>query len=308
MKALIAEIARQVSDAIGGGLDLESARPIPRPEGKEEIADSTLALTIDGAAGGLVILVSNPRFPQAVAEDVARARAVAEAASALVARHIVRPLATGAIDGRSWTAMARLSPMSENRLVRLVQKTLVAPQVTDWAADLAVSTRRDVTGQAEADRLFRAPLAEVAGHGDVPTAMRRAAEGALATQPLWTCAEHTDFWFGNVLFDPGWTRNPARLCDGFTVIDWRGSRDDGYPCADIMRFVGSTLKPGARRAEALLARYRAGTGLSRTEMGLYTLASLGRLAQALEEFPPERYAGMARKLGRFLEAHALLPD
>lgn len=282
-------------------------RWIGRPEGKSDVADATLAAALtlpDGAAR--VLLVSNARFPDAVAEAVAKIGSLRARLSPGVAARLLEPLAEGRRDGRSYALFPMLAPIAEGGLRGRLEKTLVAPAVVGWLARLAEETRAPCPPAARA-ALFEAPLACVADEAGHPEPLRRAAERHLGALPerLVTVAEHGDFWTGNVLLAPAPVPLLAAARGAFAVIDWRGARLEGYPFADLLRFCmssGDALSLRPRRAFAAQAR-RLGMGAG--EVPLYVLAAIGRGGLDPGEFPRDRRLALARRMHAFLVGHGI---
>lgn len=308
--AYVVEIAGEVSRALGDSLVLPSTRWISQPPGVGAVKDATLALYVDGkqTAQDIVLLISNPAFPDAVGDDVAQAREIAAQAGPDVARHIISPLCTGRFGPQSWAAFTRFSPVSTNRGVRLVQKTGVARRILPWLVGLAQDTRSHKAEPLAYEACFVAPLATLAEDADLPCDLRRVAQACrdrVLTQrpPLFTVAQHGDFWIGNIMFQrrPWPDLNPC-LGD-FHIIDWRGARPDGYPCTDATRFFSSLYKRNSSKSGAYLRQYQAQLEISDFDMTVYSLLGLGQLGQALDQFPKENYCLLCEETFSFLKAH-----
>ena len=300
----LADIVAAVSRELGDSLRTSSARPVTRPAGKDRIADATIALFADGLKreNDVVILISNPDYPHVVREDTDKARAIAAHLDPATRRHIAMPVTSGIHGNQSYAAFARLSTISRNRLVRFVQKTRLSPQIAAWLAELGRQTRIQRTGSEDYTRYFEVPLQSLRDDTGVNTELRDFAGRCLAhvtkTRPgLITVAEHGDFWNGNILF--------ASRLDDFRVIDWRGSRQDGYPCADLLRFCFSLFKIGSRVPKTLLARYAKEMDIETSHLGLYVALSLGYRGMNLDHFPRARYLAHCERIFRFLKANDL---
>lgn len=301
-------IAEEVSARLGDCLQPATTRWITGPPAQDAVRDATYAFYVDGRmrAQDMVLLVSGPAFPEAVGEDGARARQVADRVSAGVAGHIATPLATGRFEGQSWAAFARLSPMASWRGARMLQKPRIAGPVLDWLAQLARETQQPETTAAGYEARFVHPLEVLALDHDLSDPLRRFAQDCrdrlLRDRPaLVTVVQHGDFWVGNILFRRRrWpTFNPA-LGD-FCVIDWRGARLDGYPCADAIRLISSLYRVNAPQTGAFLDRYLKALALAEADMALYSLLSLGQLGENLDQFPKARYCQLCEETYRFLQ-------
>lgn len=113
--------------------------------------------------------------------------------------------------------------------------------------------------------------------------------------------------FGSVTyyFSDGFIPDLNPLLGEFSVIDWRGSRTNGYPCVDLARFCSSIYRNGSSKTDNLISSYIGGLGISKFEMSIYCLLSIGRLGANLDQFPKERFNSLCERLFEFLQAHRL---
>lgn len=309
-ESYVHEIVDRVSRDLGHTLDVMTARWINRPVGKELVKDASLAFYVDGKtrADDIVLLVANPAFPGVIHADVALARKVEALLTSDIARHISTPINMGTYHDQTYAVFARLSPVSDFRLVRLLQKHRAARKVLPWSVALAHQTRQPQQTSDAIERAFIHPLVALSNNDVVSDPVKDRAARCLdvvtqGTTELFTCVQHGDFWIGNVFFDrrPAQNINPG-LGD-FTVIDWRGARLDGYPCVDWMRFCASLFKPGSGHNGDLVAAYRTALNVSKMEFQIYCMSAFGRLGQELDQFPVERYTAGCDKALTFLDAH-----
>ena len=308
--ANVGEIAQQVARALGDTLVLSTRRWITQPPGDGAVRDATLALYIDGKQGAddVVLLISNPAFPGAVGDDVAQAREIAEQASPDIARHIIAPAATGRFEGQRWAAFARLSPVSTNRAVRVMQKARAAQRILPWLVGLAQDTRDLRAAPSAYEAHFIAPLTTLAEDPDLSDALRHMAQTCRAKveaqrPALFTVAQHGDFWIGNIMFARRrWPDHNPALGD-FRVIDWRGARTDGYPGTDAIRFFSSLYRPNSPKPHTYLRQYQTQLEISDWDMMLYGMLGLGQLGQALDQFPKENYRLLCEETFSFLKAY-----
>ena len=306
----VGEVVDTVSMELDNSLAPSSTRWVSRPVGKDKISDATLALYVDGKAGqdDVVILISNPVFPDVVQEDIEKAKDVIHLVDPAVHRHIVQPLASGRHGTQSYAAFRRLEPLSQNRVLRYFQKRRVSPGIVRWLSDLAVQTKQIRTAPDEISKFFMGPLNSIAADDDMSSEIKAFCQNCLTDlsgsgRVLFTTVEHGDFWLGNIFFER--SRIPALgpAHDAFFVIDWRGSRIDGYPCLDLARYCLSTFGGNPRQSARLLDDYRHALGLAPFEMGLYCMVALGRLGMNLDKFPKDRYCSLADRIFRLLRAH-----
>lgn len=304
----VSVIAREVSRELDNALDLSTTRHIPQADHKEMLADSSLALQIDGktSADDIVLLIASPAFPTTVKEDAKAAQIVADRVSDRLSKHISKPLYQGDFDGQTFAAFGKLAPISENRVLRAVQKQVMAPRIVAWLAEMASETKHVPMGAQDA--YFREPLRALMSDQAVPKKLRDLAECLLKTytqsprDDLWVAVEHGDFWIGNVLFDRNSLFADTSETPGFTVIDWRGSYLDGYAGIDVTRFLISLFSPKSLTAKRLMNSYQTALGLSNTDMVLYCTLSLGRLLINLDQLPMRKFNAMSLQTLEFLEA------
>lgn len=310
----IHRIAAHLAQELGGKIDPKTVR-WTREFSEAEVGDQTLALFLDGHVrrDDVVLLISNPKFPDTVQHSLDRLSAVANLLSAETAGPIVQPVSSGVRDGQTWAAFPRFNPMSDSRVIGYAQKIGFSPKVADWLAGVATQTRRGHSDPEDYDKYFVAPLNTLCGASDMPPALRSAAFGCLhyvteTRRELFTTVEHTDLWLGNVMFGrgAGEGRRPG-LMGNFYVVDWRGARLDGYPAADLVRFCESIFIHGGSRPGTLLREYGRRVGIGPYEMGLYVLLSLGRLGMELDQFPRDRYIALSVAVFEFMKRH-LFPD
>ena len=122
---------------------------------------------------------------------------------------------------------------------------------------------------------------------------------------LFTVAEHGDFWTGNVLFRRTLPRNLSPFIGDFVVIDWRGSNIRGYPCSDLVRYCLSCYPPQSIHVGNALRNYNASLEIENFQVGIYLLASVGRLGLNLDQFPRDRYLVLCERIFNLMGAHGL---
>ncbi|WP_368185866.1 hypothetical protein [Aestuariibius sp. HNIBRBA575] len=310
------DLARHVSQKLGDVLDLSSLSAIPVGAFKTVVADATMPFQIKGkhAKDDVVLLVSNSDFDGVVEDDIAMAQSVRDIVDGETGAQIVRPKLSGKWGTQSYAVFERHHAFSQNRALATFQKVMIAPVLRDWCAQLALQTKQHWADDDAYDRRFRAPLRHLVQDHDCPSALRRFAENRLANTRTdqWTCIEHGDLWLGNVLLTRKFP-NPFAPSDfNIRVIDWRGANVQGYPGADIVRFVRSLCgRPGRLRSKwvgQILGQYRATLEMTPTDMAENVALSLGVLGQDLGCFPRDRYCDMRRDTTGFLRSQGMLGD
>jgi len=306
----IIDIGEQASTELGGTLNLSSTRAIGGGPDKGRVTDAGFAFYIDGyrRADDAVLLVSSPSYGHTVAENVDCARTVADRVDQDVSRHISRPIYEGQFGAQSYALFSRLSPISDNKIIRHLQRPGVTGRVAPWLSSLATQTKQAAQDASDYDRLFIEPLIGLSKDTDISEHIRDCAK-RICTQvqqdrpALFTVVQHDDFWVGNIFFERRMLENLNPALGDFSIIDWRGMRLDGYPCLDLTRYCRSIYSAGDARNGAIVRAYGASLGLTKQEMSTYLMLALGRLGAELDQFPKERYRSMCEKVFRFLQNH-----
>ncbi|RYH06237.1 hypothetical protein [Tropicimonas sp. IMCC6043] len=307
----VLDIAMEVSRSLGDTLEVSSTRWISRPIGKGRVKDATLAFYVDGKrrSDDIVLLISNPSFPSVVQADVAQAREIAVRVSHRVGCHIAMPVVEGRFGKQTYAAFTRLSPLSDFRLVKAFQRRRAGSVILPWIVELAKETRQYPSTPSDIERYFVQPLVSLRDDEALSGRVRdRATEylGVVRGErvSLFTAAQHGDFWIGNVFFVRRAFPRINPVLGDFTVIDWRGSRMNGYPCVDWMRLCSSLFKVGSSSNDRLISAYQSALGISALEFQVYCFLALGRLGEELDQFPKERYIAMCDKALAFIDAHS----
>lgn len=237
-----------------------------------------------------VLKASPPEFPKVISELVGKARLVHETLGSQLGRPVPLPIDEWEANGVSCALYERFKPISNNRLVRLIQLRKITPLVLNWLRRVAAIDRGvSETAESNLKALAECPYAS----------LRNAAKDALADvregvfRPR-SRLMHGDLWLGNVLLDPSGARD-------FRIIDWRGSEIDGFPIFDLVKFAESSkLRPSALRVE--LTAHAKILGCAVQDTRSYLLAALGHIWLNLDQFPPERFAAMGVRNLRSLDA------
>lgn len=305
----VIDIAEHVSVGLGDTLDAVTIRPIAKLGGVTVI-DTSLPFYIDGKSqrDDVVLLLSSKHFPLVVNEDVDKAQAISRLLHASTSQNISRPLLTDSYGEQSYAVFERLQPMAENRAVRYLQKRYFFPKVASWLSELAMQTRRHYHDEIEIQNLFIEPLQSISTSSDMPTNIREFSEHCISkaldcSSTLFTVAEHGDFWSGNVLFRRTLPRNLSPFLGDFVVIDWRGSNIRGYPCSDLVRYCLSCYRPKSIHVGNALRNYNASLEIENFQVGIYLLASVGRLGLNLDQMPRDLYLVLCERIFSLMGAH-----
>ena len=256
----------------------------------------------------IVLLLSNPGYPGMVGRDVEQAASIAAALSPAATQRVAIPVSSGQVDGQTYAAFTRRVLPNSNRLKFWLYRHFVAPRIATWLTEVASDSRVDVVEAVDRERLFYEPLAALAEDSRMPEAVRSDVEESYAfvrrpEAALFTSVEHGDFWFGNVLVPRRSRLGWGPFSGEFHVIDWGGSRLDGYACIDVVRYALSLYRPGSRAAGRLLHLYCRALGISGEQARAFCYTSLAQLGFRLEEFPVSRYVELVRQVSGYLALH-----
>ncbi len=261
--------------------------------GEKEAADDTLKLCVRDAAGvpRAAVLVSSALAPDLVARAMERAAAARRVLGFSLGRHVIEPLHTGVIQGRSFSVLPFLPPMRESGPLARLQSLWLAPQLLDWLHDAAKRTLAEVGSSGRRVR-FEKPLEHLLEREGVSSRVRAAADRALVglRDGKWAARHvlmHGDMWAGNVLLSSrGIARRPLTV-----LIDWPGALVRGYAIFDLVRLAHSLrIRPVLLRRE--LERHAELLSCRPEDTLAHALAALGHHGLQLEHCPVRRYLRM----------------
>ena len=230
-----------------------------------------------------VLQVSPPAFPTVIREAVQKAKAARVALGPWLGDVIIDPLDEWEMNGVTCALFEQLSPIPAGRFKRLLELNRVTPHVLGWLRQVAAVSREQNTATEACLRGLKSSpydfLREAAGQ-----ALSTLSEGNF--RPRATVM-HGDFWTGNILLDPAGSRD-------FVVIDWRGCVVEGHAIFDLIKFAESAGL-GPRLLHRELSEHARVLDCTLAETRIYLLAALGHIWLNLDQFPPDRFAAMARR-------------
>jgi phosphotransferase family enzyme len=244
-------------------------------------------MTADGSRVYLVdakvLKVSPPAFPNVIREMTEKAAQARKVLGPKLANPIPVPLEEWESSGVTCALFEKLTPISSHRFQRLAQLIKIKPRVLTWLRQIAAIDRGPNKSAVSCLRaLVEAPYDLLRGPARI--ALARLGAGDFVPRSV---VMHGDLWLGNVLLDPTRRRE-------FVVIDWRGSEVDGFPIFDLVKFAESArLPPRALKVE--LGAHAEILGCALEDTRSYLMASLGHIWLHLDQFPPERFAAMAKR-------------
>jgi len=253
--------------------------------------------------GGGVLFISNAVNPEMMARAVNRAQAAQDCLSPKVGSALLAPICSGSVDGRSYVLWPRERPFSHNRFRRYFQRRMTVPLVVEWIMGVAEDTIRPLESRTIANRI-ETPLEVMADDTRFDPAVRDHSRRALdrLRSGDWTPGSvlaHNDLWMDNVLLRSSKSKS-ALDSSPFVIIDWAGSKREGYPFYDLTRFMMSAGLNG-RVAGVYFHIYSQLVKCAPEDAMGYVLASLGDLGRHLEQFPEDRYVELVAQCHAFVE-------
>ena len=260
------------------------------------VPDGTSVFAIGKGKQRAALLISPAKFPNVVSEDQAKARDMRNHLGPALGCTILTPLAEGFILNRSYALMPLGEPLSNNRLFWAGQKWKIKPKLLSWLRNV-VAQHNITLDSSDAEVTFQTPLQHLSSVDGVDFDIRRCASNALERlqsgifRPR-VAPMHNDFWKGNILL-PRHAAMQTNVDYPFFIIDWRGSRIDGFPFFDLVRLSMSFgLSPDELRREIIATCESLECAL--VDVNSYLAAALGEISTRLEEFPRERFLQMTR--------------
>jgi hypothetical protein len=256
------------------------------------VDDGAAVFTVGDKHMAAILLVSPPQFPDVVSHEHEKAAKMKRHLGPELGSTILAPLALGKYMGRSYALMPLKKQLSDNRLLWALQRRAIKPSVIAWLRQVQSATK--VTESSfDNYQLALESLAELEGLDEAIKSvanltLRRLLAGKLS--PLST-PMHNDLWKGNILLRSADDRGNKFP---FFVIDWRGSRVDGFPFFDLIRLSMSLrLDRSALRAEIeqvceiLKCQFDDAQG--------YVAAALGEISLRRDRFPRTAFLEMANR-------------
>lgn len=214
--------------------------------------------------------------------------------------NVCSPITSGEVDGRTFALFTKHYPFTENRFLKYIQYALSISSIINWQAEIFHKTKRKLTDPILIEKHAIEKISTIRHDESLSRATREIALGfekAIQNKnvEVFTCFQHGDFWYGNVLF----TGNPSAfyslIRNDFRVIDWAGCIVEGYPAIDVLRLSASMFdRLGA--VHWPIEKYRKKTGLCKVSFGLHCICALGFLAQNLDNFDKSRFKERLKNL------------
>jgi hypothetical protein len=256
-------------------------------------ADSASILVVGDKTPLAILAVSPEEFPDLVFVEQEKASRMKGALGPELGSPIVVPIAQGYLNGgRSYALLRRKTPLSDNRIVWPIQRRSLKSHLTRWLRGINATT----TTRSESFGLYRSSLEHLCGmtglSESIRSVSRRALDRLLAGDfvPRST-PMHNDLWKGNILL-PSSGDDEDKQTFPFFVIDWRGSRIDGFPLFDLVR-LSMSLRFSARELRQELMHSCQSLGCEFSDAPYFVATALGEIASRHDQFPVQAFLGMA---------------
>ena len=293
------ELSAWLEEPLADSLDSRYGKLYPSLLSRGEmVADGTTVLLLTDLVKRpqAVVLCSQPNTPDAVKRAMHRANHAKVMLGKRDGSLILDTLAEGSVRGMSYAVLPYCNSISQARIMGWAQRALLRPILLEWLKRVAQTTTQNVQRDA-IDSAFREPLCRLVELKIGSERLRAAAE--LATKRLVSGAwrprhvlMHGDLWQGNILIR-GAKTSAERWRDRAVVIDWGGSKIDGYAIYDLIRLAQS-FRLSSKELHFELLRYRQILECEVGDMRSHLLAALGYLLMNLENFPIDRYVNLAQ--------------
>lgn len=163
----IIDIVETCSSRLGSALEVGTIRAIGSPAFKGSVADTTQAFFVDGRSreDNCVLILSNPQFPETVAQAVTKARDARSLLGPRLGGAVCTPIITGRWDDQSYAVYHCLEGFSTNKHLRRLQIISSERKVFEWLASAYQHTKSECVPGEEQDRNFLVPLRTLSSDG-----------------------------------------------------------------------------------------------------------------------------------------------
>jgi hypothetical protein len=237
-----------------------------------------------------VLHISPDAFPSVVRESVDKSQKAREALGPQLAAVIPVPLAQWEIKGVTCALFEEFRPISDRPFTRYLHMRNIRPKVLSWLRGVVQLDRGESSVSEQALQALGCCPYEQLRQAAASALQRVKADGFVPQKRIM----HGDLWSGNVLLDPTGKRQ-------FTLIDWRGSNVDGFAVFDLIKF-SESARMSSRDLRRELHAHAQSLNCDVGDTRIYLLAALGLIWLNLDQFPPDRFAAMALRNFRTLEA------
>jgi len=197
----VIDILEAAGKKLNRSFNIASLSWISRPDFKSQVADAAMILKVKGAEPNhdAVLIIANPRFPNFVADAVNKTKQVYERVQPSIQETVLLPDFHNYHGEQSFAVYPELIPISENRLLRRVQKYIIENDITEWLCELCDCSKQPALTDDDIEDRFLRPLSYLVGENRFSVALRKSAEATLEAierrdfQPVFTI-QHGDFW------------------------------------------------------------------------------------------------------------------
>jgi colanic acid/amylovoran biosynthesis glycosyltransferase len=278
--------------------DLDPCISAIRSEPDPLIRDRKLAYIIGRGKRRAILLVSPEEFPDVASNERARTDLMRRHLGDDLGSVIPEYFATGYLRSQSYSLSPLLPTISADRFLGRFQVFQIRKSLFEWIQN--INSRCNVVSDSVETEFIR-PL-EYLSRFDDPV-IQQAASAALGRlyssgmRPRRT-PMHNDLWRGNIL-----RSRQARY--PFAVVDWGGSRIDGFPIFDLLRASMSFRLPSTELRKQIALATKA-LDCEPIDSFIYVMAALGEIAMRSDQFPLAAFSKMAHDC--LFELRSVFPE
>lgn len=252
-----------------------------------------------------VLYLAPATAPGIVHRHVDRAEAARRILGEPLGRVVLQPMCRGEWDDRSYALMPFCHSLGRTPLRHKVGRSLLRPSVFGWLRAVTARTARaPEPADGEAVRVLEwirtAGVVAPRFQARLDQALRRLLDGVWVPRRVLM---HGDLWADNILIAPRGLQGHDKLFwwDRFLIIDWPGSRTDGFAFYDLIRLALS-LRTGPWRLRREVLAHAALLGCDPCDAWGYQAMALGSIGMNIEHFAPDQYRWIAHECLTCLES------
>jgi len=235
-----------------------------------------------------VLLISPKSFPNTVAEGMQLTLDAKRSLGSPLGEVVMTPLAQGRREGRTFAILPYQEPLQSGRFAWFKQRRAITPPLMQWLLESTRHTAR-LPSPLEFQTNFLTPLTHLQNLKGVSSRLKRSAENCLERheQGQWKprlVLMHNDLWKDNILL-----KNNRY---GFVIIDWPGSRVNGYGIYDVIRLAQSLSLSKTHFSLAIRTHCEALSCDSR-DASSHLISGLAELSTRLGAFPLDQFVALA---------------
>jgi hypothetical protein len=259
--------------------------------------------TISDKKKEIALLAISPESdPSVMEKDFNSSKKAKELLGKKLGSVILDPQHRGEINGRSYVIWPYVKQFSFNHyLEKLLNIIFIRRRVVSWYTKSSLLTKKELT-KPELENHYITPLEYVKNNEDLPKEIREYSEYYLdkIKKGHWEpyCVfQHGDLWPGNILYNTLKIKSYRHLI----IIDWRGTKEFGYPLNDIIYYYRRLGLP-LFFARLLTKSYCRTMRIDRDQIIGYSISSLGELGLNRDQFDYRKYLNICDEMIQYSES------